>query len=266
MLIYDAVTKSYGSTRALHAFSVQIRPGSIVGIVGRSGAGKSTLLRLTNRLIEADNGRIRYGAREITSLRGRALLDWRAECAMIFQQFHLIGRLDLMENVLMGTLRRRPTWASLFKWFAAEDRARAMRLLEELDLAEQALQPAGTLSGGQQQRAAIARAFLQNPAVILADEPVASLDPRNARIVMEALRRLSRAENVTVLVNIHDVALARAYCDRILGMSAGELVFDGTPVQLTAEEVARLYGEESADPSAGHGGVESAKLCAPVSH
>jgi phosphonate transport system ATP-binding protein len=245
MLIYESVCKSYGATRAVRGFSAQIPRGAITALVGRSGSGKSTLLRLTNRLAEADSGRIRFGSRDVTSLRGRALRDWRSECAMIFQQFHLIGRLDVLDNVLLGSLHRRPTWASLFKWFAAEDRARAQELLGELDLGEQANQPAATLSGGQQQRAAIARAFLQNPAVVLADEPVASLDPRNARVVMEALRKLSRAHHVTVLVSLHDVALAQAYCDRILGMADGELVFDGLPSQLTREEIARVYRDES---------------------
>jgi phosphonate transport system ATP-binding protein len=218
----------------------------MVGIIGRSGAGKSTLLRLINRLTEPSEGRILHDGADITALKGKALRDWRTDCAMIFQQFNLVQRLDVLTNVLIGRLNRRPgpfaTLTSLLRMFTAEERAMAIAVLDRFDLADQALQRADTLSGGQQQRVAICRALLQQPKFLLADEPIASLDPRNARTVMDALRQVNREDGITVLTNLHHLATTRAYCDRIIAMQAGRVMFDGPPEALTPAKVEAIYG------------------------
>ncbi|MCS6854676.1 MAG: phosphonate ABC transporter ATP-binding protein [Elioraea sp.] len=242
MLELIGLTRRFGQVTAVDAVTLAIPQGQMVGIIGRSGAGKSTLLRLINRLVEPSQGRVVFEGRDITALRGRALRDWRTDCAMIFQQFNLVQRLDVLTNVLIGRLNHRGTLSSLFKLFSAEERALAVRTLDRFDLAEAALQRADTLSGGQQQRVAIARALMQEPRVILADEPIASLDPRNGKVVMDALRRVNREDGLTVLCNLHTLDTARQYCDRIIGMSRGRVVFDGVPAQLTAEMVRDIYG------------------------
>jgi phosphonate transport system ATP-binding protein len=231
---------------AVDGVTLSIPQGQMVGIIGRSGAGKSTLLRMVNRLTEPTSGRILHDGTDVTALRGKALRGWRTRCAMIFQQFNLIQRLDVLTNVLVGRLNHRPgplaTLNSLFLRFSPEERAMALDALDRFDLAEQALQRADTLSGGQQQRVAIARAMLQEPRLLLADEPIASLDPRNARVVMEALRDVNRRDGLTVLVNLHHLDTARRYCGRIVAMQAGRVVFDGPPGDLTAERVEDIYG------------------------
>jgi phosphonate transport system ATP-binding protein len=161
---------------------------------------------------------------------------------MIFQQFNLIPRLDVLTNVLVGRLNHRATLPSLLGLFTAEERAMALAALERFDLLDTALIRAGNISGGQQQRVAICRALLQEPKLLLADEPVASLDPRNAGVVMDALRRINREDALTVMCNLHHLDIARAYCDRIIAMDEGRIVFDGTPADLTPERVKDVYG------------------------
>ena len=241
MLQVQNLTKTFGTVRAVRQVTLDIPEGQMVGIIGRSGAGKSTLLRLINRLIEPSQGSIHFKGRTVTGLKGRELLAWRADCAMIFQQFNLVNRLDVLTNVLIGRINRHGTLSSLAKRFTAAERALAIAALDRLDLADQALQRADTLSGGQQQRVAIARAMLQDPKVVLADEPIASLDPRNAARVMDALAAINREEGLTVLCNLHTLDTARHYCDRIIGMAAGEVVFDGAPERLTKAAVQCIY-------------------------
>lgn len=236
------LTRRFGSTAAVDGVSLRVPAGQMVGVIGRSGAGKSTLLRMVNRLLEPSSGTIRLGSTDVTALRGKALRDWRTSCAMIFQQFNLVPRLDVLTNVLIGRLNRRPGLSSLLGLFGAEERAMALDALDRFDLAGAALQRAGTLSGGQQQRVAICRALLQEPRMVLADEPIASLDPRNARLVMDALHRINRENGLTVLVNLHHLDTARAYCDRIVALAAGKVVFDGTSAELTTERVREIYG------------------------
>ena len=247
MLQIQNLTKAFGATRAVNGVSLEIPEGQMVGIIGRSGAGKSTLLRLVNRLLEPGEGRILCDGTDVTALKGRALLAWRADCAMIFQQFNLVNRLDVLTNVLVGRINRHGPFSSLAKHFTAAERALAIAALDRLDLADQALQRADTLSGGQQQRVAIARAMLQDPKVILADEPIASLDPRNAARVMEALSAINREQGLTVLCNLHTLDTARSFCDRIVGMASGEVVFDGKPESLTKAAVQRIYGAAGAE-------------------
>jgi phosphonate transport system ATP-binding protein len=244
-LVTDAICKVFEQTRAVDNVSLSIKAGQFVGVIGRSGAGKSTLLRLLNRLTEPSAGRVLWDGVEVTALRGRGLRDWRRRCAMIFQQFNLVGRLDVLNNVLMGRLAYTPAWQSLSKLWSREDKIMAMAALDQFGLAEFAARRAENLSGGQQQRVAICRALLQEPEIVLADEPVASLDPENTRIVMEALRRINRHYGVMVVCNLHSVELARAYCDRLVGMATGRVVFDDVPSALTDSAARELYGMDA---------------------
>jgi phosphonate transport system ATP-binding protein len=247
MLVVEDLTRQYGGRLAVDGVSLQIERGTFVGVIGRSGAGKSTLLRLINQLADPSSGRILYDGRDVTGLTGRPLREWRTRCAMIFQQFNLVGRLDVMNNVLMGRLSHVPTYRSLLRMWSEEDRAMALAALESFDMGEFAGQRADGLSGGQQQRVAIARALVQEPEILLADEPVASLDPRNTRLVMDALAAVNRRYGITVLCNLHSLDLARAYCDRLIGLAAGRVVFDGGPFDLTEDVARRLYGLEAGE-------------------
>jgi phosphonate transport system ATP-binding protein len=246
MLELQGLTRRFGAAVAVDHVNLEVPDGQMVGIIGRSGAGKSTLLRLINRLETPSSGRILSGGRDVTALDGRGLREWRRDCAMVFQQFNLVQRLDVLTNVLIGRLAYQRGWRAAMVLvggrFTAEERAMALAALDRFGLADTALQRAETLSGGQQQRVAICRALLQQPRLILADEPIASLDPRNAQVVMDALRDVNRQDGLTVLVNLHHLDTAREYCDRIVAMQAGKVVFDGTPAALTAERVRAIYG------------------------
>jgi phosphonate transport system ATP-binding protein len=242
MLELRKVRKCFGDKVAVDDVSLEFRPGEFVGVLGRSGAGKSTLLRTINRLTDPTSGSIAYAGTEVTKLRGEALRAWRRRCGMIFQQFNLCPRLDVLTNVLVGVVAERPLASSLIKFFPASDRERALMELDVLDMAQAALQRADTLSGGQQQRVAIARAMMQQPDVLLADEPVASLDPVNAEVVMDALLQICRRRRIPVIVNLHSLEIARRYCDRIVAMAAGRVVFDDAPGRLSAEALALIYG------------------------
>ena len=238
------VVKIFDETCAVDNVTLKIGPGQFVGVIGRSGAGKSTLLRLINRLIEPTQGSISFGDAEITSLRGKHLRNWRRDCAMIFQQFNLVERLDVLTNVLIGRLAEHDFLGSMAMRFTDKERAMALQALDRLDLVPQALQRAGTLSGGQQQRVAIAKALVQKPKIMLADEPIASLDPANATLVMDSLRQINKEDGLTVLVNLHTLDTARAYCDRIIAMRNGGVFFDGVAEQLTDDVVRDIYGLE----------------------
>src|SRR5687767_6114758 len=218
----------------------------MVGIIGRSGAGKSTLLRMINRLTDATSGRIVWDGEDVCALKGRRVREWRARCAMVFQQFNLVPRLSVMTNVLMGRISYHPTLKTLLMMFSDADRALAIKALERLDMVSHGLHRADELSGGQQQRVAIARALVQEPKILLADEPIASLDLRNANIVMESLRRINQEDGITVICNLHLLQTARDYCDRIIGMRKGEIVFDGPPSKLTEPIAREIYGSGDA--------------------
>jgi len=245
-LVTEGISKIFGRVPAVDNVSLSIRVGQCVGIIGRSGAGKSTLLRMFNRLTDPTSGHVLWDGIEVTALQGRRLRDWRRRCAMIFQQFNLVGRLDVLTNVLMGRLAHTPAWRSLPKLWSEEDRTMAMAALDQFGLAGFAAERAENLSGGQQQRVAICRALLQEPEIVLADEPVASLDPENTRVVMDALQRINRHYGVTIVCNLHALELARTYCDRVVGMAAGRVVFDGAPAMLTDASARVLYGMEGA--------------------
>lgn len=238
----DQITRIFGTARAVDAASFVIDRPMVVGIIGSSGAGKSTLLRMINRLTDASAGRLMIGGRDVLALNGRARRAWQADCAMIFQQFNLVPRLDVVSNVLHGLLNKRGVLPTLMNIWARADIHRAIGILDRLGIAEQACKRAEALSGGQQQRVAIARALMQDPRIILADEPIASLDPMNAQIVMDTLRRIHDEDGRTVIANLHTLDTARRYCDRVIGMRKGRIVFDGSPAQLTTGAARDIYG------------------------
>ncbi len=245
----QSVSKSFGKRKALQRVTLSIAPGEMVALIGPSGSGKSTLLRHIAGLLAADrdSGAIRICGKEVQrrgSVAGR-IREIRSEVGFIFQQFNLVGRLPLLTNVMTGTLARVGTVRSLLGLFPREEKHRALRALQCVGLADYAAQRASTLSGGQQQRAAIARAMQQRARVLLADEPIASLDPEAARIVMELLERMNREEGVTVLVSLHQVQFALQYCPRSIAMNEGRIVFDGPSSELTAAALRQIYGLKS---------------------
>ncbi|NCU20829.1 phosphonate ABC transporter ATP-binding protein [Candidatus Falkowbacteria bacterium] len=244
MLHVESVTKTFGAKAAVDNVSFAVSRPKMIGIIGRSGAGKSTFLRMMNRMTDACSGRLLFEGRDVLALHGADKRAWQSQCAMIFQQFNLVPRLDVVSNVLHGTLNRRSTLATMFNLFPAADIHRAIEILDRLGIAEQAAKRAEALSGGQQQRVAIARALMQDPKIILADEPIASLDPMNAQIVMDALRRIHEEDGRMVIANLHTLDTARRYCDRVIGMRDGRVVFDGTPEQLTTGAARDIYGAD----------------------
>jgi phosphonate transport system ATP-binding protein len=245
MLRFDKITKSFGANTAVQSASFTVDVPMMIGIIGASGAGKSTLLRMLNRLTDATSGAISFEGRDITHLRGAAKRNWQSQCAMIFQQFNLVPRMDVVSNVLHGTLNRRSTLATMFNLYPDADIHRAIDILARLGIADHAPKRAEALSGGQQQRVAIARALMQDPKIILADEPIASLDPMNAQVVMQALRDIHEQDGRTVIANLHTLDTARRYCDRVIGMRGGKIVFDGTPAQLTTGAARDIYGADA---------------------
>ncbi|MFO1171706.1 MAG: phosphonate ABC transporter ATP-binding protein [Hyphomicrobiaceae bacterium] len=242
MIEFKKVRKEFGSRIALDDVTFTIAEPQMIGIIGKSGAGKSTLLRVMNRLTPATGGEIVVEGRNVLSLSGNPQRNWQKSCAMIFQQFALVPRLDVLTNVMLGRLKSVSLVPSLLKLFSREDRARAIQALDRLGIADTALQRAESLSGGQQQRVAIARAIVQEPTILLADEPIASLDPMNAKVVMESLRAIHDRDGLTVIANLHTLDTARTYCDRVIGMRSGKLVFDGEASQLTTDAAREIYG------------------------
>ncbi len=245
MLEIDGLTKVFGRHKAVDNMTFTVARPAMIGIIGRSGAGKSTLLRMLNRLTDASAGRVTFEGRDVTALRGAEKRAWQSDCAMIFQQFNLVPRLDVVSNVLHGTLNRRSALATMFGLYPQADIHRAIEILDRLGIAAHAPKRAEALSGGQQQRVAIARALMQDPKVVLADEPIASLDPMNAQRVMDDLRRIHEEDGRTVIANLHTLDTARRYCDRVIGMRDGRMVFDGTPAQLTTGVARDIYGADA---------------------
>lgn len=252
------VTKNFGDVAAVKDLSFAAEGAQVIGIIGRSGAGKSTFLRMMNRMTDASAGEIEVDGTNVLGLRGRAKMDWQRNCAMIFQQFNLVPRLNVLNNVILGRLNQQSVLRSSLSFFTQAERREALRLLDRFGVAPTALQRAETLSGGQQQRVAICRAMMQQPKFILADEPIASLDPLNARLVMEALQKINREEKITVICNLHTLDTARTYCDRVIGMRAGEKVFDDEPSALTDSMAREIYGAEAEE--AFEGSITSTSL------
>lgn len=240
MIEVCGLSKSYGATSALREIDLQVPRGEFCVVLGPSGAGKSTLLRCINRLVEPATGQVRVDGREVTGDR-RQLRETRRHIGMIFQDHNLVPRLSVLKNVLTGRLASMPATAALLQWFPQADIDIALRCLERVDLADKAWSRADRISGGQQQRVGIARALAQQPGAILADEPVASLDPRSARIVLGDLQRAAHDLGIAVLCNLHQVEYAMAFADRIIGLSAGRMVFDGKPATLDESALERIY-------------------------
>ncbi|WP_029031280.1 phosphonate ABC transporter ATP-binding protein [Salinarimonas rosea] len=247
MLEFQQLTKRFNNTVAVDSVTLAIPKGQMVGIIGRSGAGKSTLLRMINRLADPSGGALLHEGRDVARLEGKALRAWRSDCAMVFQQFNLVGRLNVITNVMTGRLHEHGLVSAMLQLFTARERAFAIRALDRLGMAHTALQQTDTLSGGQMQRVAIARALVQEPKILLADEPIASLDPLNAKVVMDALRAINTEDGLTVVCNLHTLDTARAYCDRIIGMQAGRVVFDGAAHELTDQAAREIYGAEAGE-------------------
>lgn len=245
MLEISQLTKSFGPNVAVKAATLSVSEPAMIGIIGRSGAGKSTLLRMLNLLTDATSGAISFQGIDVIALKGTEKRNWQSQCAMIFQQFNLVPRMDVVSNVLHGTLNRRSTLATMFNMYPTPDVHQAIEILDRLGIAEHAPKRAEALSGGQQQRVAIARALMQDPKIILADEPIASLDPMNAQVVMQSLRRIHEEDGRMVIANLHTLDTARRYCDRVIGMRDGKIVFDGTPAQLTTGIAREIYGADA---------------------
>lgn len=243
MIEFDHVSKVYpNGTVGLRDINLTIKEGELVVIVGLSGAGKSTFLRSINRLNEISSGEIRVGGQSVTRAAGRQLRLIRRDIGMVFQNFNLIKRQNVLSNVLSGRVGYHSTLRTMLGWFPKPDVAIALEALNRVNIREKAYVRADQLSGGQQQRVSIARALAQEARVILADEPVASLDPLTTRQVMDDLKRINREMNITTVINLHFIDLAREYATRIIGLRAGEVVFDGTPEEATDEVLAEIYG------------------------
>jgi len=245
------VSKTFGARKALDGVSVEIAAGEMVALIGPSGSGKSTLLRSITGLQSIDGGKgVISVFGEVVQKNGRvtgAVRDARRKLGMIFQQFNLVGRLSLFSNVMLGALGRLPSWRGLFGIWPAEDKAKAMAALYRVGVSDYAAQRANTLSGGQQQRGAIARALLQGAQAILADEPVASLDPVSARKVMEQLVELNKRDGLGVIVTLHQVDYAIRYCERVVALQAGKIVYDGPSTGLDHKTLVGIYGPEFED-------------------
>jgi len=222
--------------------NLEVPRGQFLCVIGPSGSGKSTLLRAINRLLEPSGGRVLLDGEELTSLRGAELRKARRRMAMIFQQFNLIRRSTVLKNVLNGRLGYQQGWRALLPVFSTADRELAWRSLDRLEIAEKGGARADRLSGGQQQRVAIARALAQQPEIMLADEPIASLDPETAVVVLDYLRDINRRDGITMLCSIHHFELAKRYADRIVAMRKGKIVYDGSPDELDEAAYRTIYG------------------------
>ena len=245
MLTIEALTKRYKTgDRALNGVSFQVSRGQVTGLIGPSGAGKSTLIRCINRLVEPTGGRILLGGTDVSRLGAGELKRMRRRIGMIFQEYALVERLTVMENVLSGRLGYVPFWRSFLRRFPPQDVDKAFALLDRVGLADQVDKRADALSGGQRQRVGIARALEQDPELLLVDEPTASLDPKTSRQIMRLIVEICRERSLPAIINIHDVMLAQMFVDRIIGLRAGEVVFDGPPARLDHAALTEIYGEE----------------------
>lgn len=256
LLELRGVSKSYnGRAKALSDISLSIGRGEFVSVIGSSGAGKSTMLRCVNRLIDPTEGTVTFDGRDITRVRGRELRQCRRRIAMVFQHYNLVYRATAIENVLQGRLGYKSTLAGALGIFSEDEKRRAFNILDQVGLADFAYTRADQLSGGQKQRVGIARALVQDPLLMLADEPIASLDPKSSRTVMKHLRWAADELGVACLVNLHQVDFALEFSDRIVALKAGELVFDGAPSELTSAKVAEIYGTVDAADDGAYDGV-----------
>jgi phosphonate transport system ATP-binding protein len=245
MLKLENLTKRYNTgDLALQGIDLNIPNGQVLALIGPSGAGKSTLIRCINRLVEPTNGSAILNEVNLTKLSSRALRKSRRKMGMIFQEYALVERLTVMENVLSGRLGYVGFWKSFLRRFPKKDVNEAFRLLDRVGLLEMADKRADELSGGQRQRVGICRALIQDPDLLLVDEPTASLDPKTSRQIMRLINELCQERGLTAIINIHDVLLAQMFSQRIVGLALGNIVYDGSPEGLTPEVLTKIYGEE----------------------
>lgn len=233
--------KNYGETQALKGVSTSFYPGEFVVIIGPSGAGKSTFIRCINRMIDPSEGSIVFDGKSIEKVRGKELRHVQSNIGMIFQHYNLVNRTNVIKNVLHGRLGQMSFIQSLLGRFSQEDRQEAVALLQQVGLVEQIYKRADALSGGQMQRVGICRAIVQHPKLLLADEPIASLDPNSANIVMDTLYEMTRERGLTCIVNLHQVDFAKKYATRIIGIKDGSIVYDDVPEKLSEEVIADIY-------------------------
>ena len=242
VLKFDNVTKYYSNgIHALKNASFEVEEGEFISIIGPSGSGKSTILRSINKLISITDGEITLDGVSVNKQKGKSLRHLRRNIGMIFQNYNLVYSLSVFQNVLHGCLGYMDGLKGIFGIYSEADKKRALELLEELGISQYAYNKASDLSGGQKQRVGIARAIMQQPKVLLCDEPIASLDPSSAKTIMDLLKGMSQKRNIACIVNLHQLDVALKYSTRIIGLSKGEIVFDGTPAELTDEAIERIY-------------------------
>lgn len=243
MIVFDHVSKTYpNGYQALKDINLTIEQGEFVAIIGLSGAGKSTLIRTINRMHDITDGTLTVDGVNVMELKGARLRQFRRNIGMIFQSFNLVTRTTVIKNVLTSRVPELPFWRALLGAYPKKDKLEALGALDKVGILDKAFVRADQLSGGQQQRVALARTLAQNPKIILADEPVASLDPVTAKQVMDDFRRINREMNISVLINIHHVDLALQYADRVIGIKAGEVVYDGPASEVNEAVLAEVYG------------------------
>lgn len=243
ILRVEHVSKTYNNkVKALQDASFTLREGELVSVIGPSGSGKSTLLRCINRMIDVSEGAIHFLDQDVTKADKKNIRMIRRNIGMIFQHYNLVYRLNVLENVLHGRLGYYPTWKSALGMYQESDIEKAARLLDMLGLKDRLYEKCSQLSGGQKQRVGIARALIQDPKMVLCDEPIASLDPQSSKVIMEYLHDIVKTMNIPCVVNLHQVDVALHYSDRIIGMHQGEIVFDGKPEELSSEMIEKIYG------------------------
>ena len=247
LLEVNNLTKYYGDVRALHEVSFDVTSGEFVAVIGPSGSGKTTLIRCINRLIDATEGSVTYDGQDIIALSNRELRHARAKLGMIFQHYNLVYRLTVIENVLHGRLGYKSDIAGILGNYSNEEKEKAVAVLELLGLQEHVYRRCDKLSGGQKQRVGIARALVQDPKLILCDEPISSLDPSSSKIIMDYLQKIRTELGITIFVNLHQVDVAKRYAHRILGFNDGRLVFDGPPSDLDRDMIHQIYGTEAGE-------------------
>ena len=247
MIKFDNVNKVYpNGLHALKNINLEIQQGEFVAIIGLSGAGKSTLLRTVNRMHDITDGVLTVNGQEVNNLNGQELRKFRRKIGMVFQSFNLVTRTSVVKNVLTSRVPDMPLWKSIIGLYSKEDKIIALEALDKVGILDKAYVRADQLSGGQQQRVALARTLAQKPEIILADEPVAALDPITATQVMDDFKKINKELNMSVLINIHHVDLALKYADRVIGIKAGEIVYDGAAKDVTNEVLKQIYGRELA--------------------
>lgn len=247
LLEVKTLTKFYGDVRALSDVSFKVKKGEFVSVIGPSGSGKTTLIRCINRLIEPSDGVIHYDGVDMRPLTGNGLRHARAKLGMIFQHYNLVMRLTVIENVLHGRLGYKSNIAGVFGRYTEDEKEKAVEVLELLGLEDYVYRRCDQLSGGQKQRVGIARALVQDPRMILCDEPISSLDPSSAKIIMDYLRKIQSELGITILVNLHQVDVAKKYSERILGFNEGHLVFDDSAKKLDKKTIYEIYGTEAGE-------------------